>query len=224
MTHVLKINSIEHSFGKKQIISKINFACNTGDIIAIFGRNGSGKSTLLKILFGTLKANSVNLQIDERTIVKISTADRHIAYLPQDPFLPKDLKVKNIIEMYFPDGDMQNKIFYSPLIHKIENQKIGTLSLGEQRYLEFLLIINLNNPFIILDEPFSMIEPLYKDAIKELIRKHRKYKGFIITDHYYLDVLDVANKKMILKEGALYAVKDEEDLIEFGYLPDVGSK
>jgi ABC-type lipopolysaccharide export system ATPase subunit len=121
--------------------------------------------------------------------------------------------------MYFPDGDVQNKIFYSPLIDKIENLKTGTLSLGELRYLEFLLIINLDHPFILLDEPFSMIEPLYKDAIKEIIKEYKKNKGFIITDHYYLDVLEVANKKMILKEGVSHEVLHLKDLVENGYLP-----
>jgi len=224
MTHILRLDFIEHSFGKKSILSKVNFTCNTGDIIAIFGRNGSGKSTLLKSLFGTLKPDKIELNLDGKKIDHISTKDKTIAYLPQDPFLPKDVKVRNIIPMYFPDGDVQNKIFYSPLIHKIENQRTGTLSLGELRYLEFLLIINLNHPFILLDEPFSMIEPLYKDAIKEIIKENKKDKGFIITDHYYLDIMEVANKKMILKDGISYEVLDLKDLIENGYLPSADKK
>ncbi len=219
MTHILRLDFIEHSFGKKSILSKVNFTCNTGDIIAIFGRNGSGKSTLLKSLFGTLKPDQIELNLDGKKIDHISTKDKTIAYLPQDPFLPKDFKIRNIIPMYFPDGEKQSKIFYSPLVHKIENQRAGTLSLGEQRYLEFLLIVNLNHPFILLDEPFSMIEPLYKDAIKEIIREYKKDKGFIITDHYYLDVMEVATKKMILKEGVSHEALNLTDLIEYGYLP-----
>ncbi|MCW3102688.1 MAG: transporter ATP-binding protein [Bacteroidetes bacterium] len=219
MTHVLRLDFIEHRFGKKSILSKVNFICNTGDVIAIFGRNGSGKSTLLKSLFGTLQPNKIELNLDGRIINRISPKDKTIAYLPQDPFLPKDIIVRNIIPMYFPDGDIQNKIFYSPLIDKIENQRIGTLSLGELRYLEFLLIIHLDHPFILLDEPFSMIEPLYKDAIKDIIIEYKRNKGFIITDHYYSDVMEVANKKMILKGGVSQEVSDLKDLIENGYLP-----
>ena len=216
----MRLDHIDHSYGKKQILSKVDFTCTTGDIIAIFGRNGSGKSTLLKSLFGTLKPDHVELYMNNMKIEKITTKNKHIAYLPQDIFLPKDLKVRNIIPMYFPDDEKQNKIFYSPLVHKIENQMAGTLSLGEQRYIEFLLIVNLNHPFILLDEPFSMIEPLYKEAIKEIIATNKKDKGFIITDHYYLDVMEVANKKMILKEGILYEVFNLKDLMEYGYLPE----
>jgi ABC-type multidrug transport system ATPase subunit len=224
MTHILRLDLIEHNFGKKSILSKVNFTCNTGDVMAIFGRNGSGKSTLLKSLFGTLQPDKIELNLDGRIISHISPKDKIIAYLPQDPFLPKDVKVRNIIPMYFPDGDVQNRIFYSPLIDKIGNQKTGTLSLGELRYLEFLLIINLDHPFILLDEPFSMIEPLYKDAIKEIIKEYKKDKGFIITDHYYLDILEVANKKMILKDGISHEVLGLKDLIENGYLPSADKK
>lgn len=218
MNHVLRLESVNHSYGQKEILSNVKLTCNTGDIIAIFGRNGSGKSTLLKILFGTQKPNNIDLYVDNTKIDNITPKSNLIAYLPQEPFMPKDLKVRDIIPIYFPDGDKQNKIFHSPLIHKIETQRVGTLSLGEQRYLEFLLIVNLNHPFILLDEPFSMIEPLYKDAIKEIILQYKKDKGFIITDHYYLDIFDVANKKLIIKDGISHEVKDIKDLVENGYL------
>ena len=224
MNHTLRLESVNHSYGKRQILSNVKLTCDTGDIIAIFGRNGSGKSTLLKILFGTEKPNGIDLYVDNIKIDNITPKSNLIAYLPQEPFMPKDLKVRDIIPMYFPDGNKQNKIFHSPLIQKIETQKAGTLSLGEQRYLEFLLIINLNHPFILLDEPFSMIEPLYKDAIKETMLLNQKDKGFIITDHYYLDIFDVANKKIIIKDGVSYEVTDLNDLKENGYLSSANQK
>lgn len=220
MTNSLKLDSVDLSFGKKQLLSNVNFICNTGEILAIFGRNGSGKSTLLKILFGTLKPNKIALYINSNKIEKISTKNKLIAYLPQAPFLPKDITVRRIIPMYFSDGETQNKIFYSPLINKIENQKIGTLSLGEQKYLEFLLIINLNHPFILLDEPFAMVEPLYIDSIKDILTKYKNDKGIIITDHYYRNVLEIADRKIIIKDGKAIEIENEIDLIENGYLPE----
>lgn len=224
MNHLLKVNHVEHFYGKKKTLSKVNFICNTSDIIGIFGRNGSGKSTLLKILFGTVVPHKIDLYFDNNRIDKTSPKHNTIGYLPQEPFLPKDLKVRSIIPMYFAEGEKQNKIFYAPMINRIENQKIGSLSLGEQRYLEFLLIINLDHNFILLDEPFSMIEPLYKDAIKENIIKHKTSKGFIITDHYYFDVMDVANKKYVMKEGVCHEIENLNDLMEFGYLSSALSK
>ncbi len=215
----LKLDSVDHSFGKKQILSNVNFTCNTGEILAIFGRNGSGKSTLLKILFGNLKPNKIALYINNNKIEKISTKNKLIAYLPQIPFLPKDLTVRRIIPMYFSDGATQDKIFYSPLINKIETQKIGTLSLGEQKYLEFLLIINLNHPFILLDEPFTMLEPLYIESVKDILTSRKNDKGIIITDHYYRDVFEIANKKMIIKDGISHEILNLGELSSYGYTP-----
>lgn len=223
MTNSLRLDSVDLSFGKKQILSNVNFTCKTGEILAIFGRNGSGKSTLLKILFGTLKPNNINLYINSDKIEKISTKNKLIAYLPQEPFLPKDITVRQIIPMYFSDGASQDKIFYSPFINKIETQKIGTLSLGEQKYLEFLLIINLNHPFILLDEPFLMLEPLYIDSVKNILTKYKNDKGIIITDHYYRDVFEIANKKIIIKEGISHEILNLNELCDYGYISQIKS-
>jgi len=62
-----------------------------------------------------------------------------------------------------------------------------------------LLVINLDQPFILLDEPFWMVEPLYKDLIKQKIIEYKTSKGFLITDHYYLDVLEIADKVNLIK-------------------------
>jgi len=219
MINSLKLDSVEHYFGKKQILSNVNFTCNIGEILAIFGRNGSGKSTLLKILFGTLKPNKIELYINNNKIEKISTKNKLIAYFPQVPFLPKDITVRRIIPMYFSDGETQDKIFYSPLINRIETQKIGTLSLGEQKYLEFLLIINLNHPFILLDEPFTMLEPLYINTIKDILTRYKNDKGIIITDHYYRDVFEIANKNIIIKDGVSHEISNLVELYNYGYIP-----
>lgn len=219
MIKSLRLDYVDFSFGKKQILSNVSFTCSTGEILAVFGRNGSGKSTLLKILFGSLKPNKIELYINGDKIEKISTNDKLIAYLPQVPFLPKDITVRRIIPMYFPDGETQNKIFYSPLINKIERQRIGTLSLGEQKYLEFLLIINLSHPFILLDEPFSMLEPIYIESIKDILTKYKKDKGIIITDHYYRDVFEIADTKIILKDGVSHEILNMNELCDYGYIP-----
>lgn len=218
MEHTLDVKSIIHSFGKRQILSDISFTCKTGDIVGIFGRNGTGKSTLLKILFGTLRATKSEFYIDNNIVEKSTRLNKFIAYHHQEVFLPKNLTVRNLIPLYFSDGEKQNKLFYDQAINKIEKQKVGVLSIGEQRYLQFLLILNSDQHFLLLDEPFSMLEPLYKDLIKEKIESYKYSKCFIITDHYYLDVLQIANTKKLIKDGVMVTVKYDTDLVKFGYL------
>lgn len=186
--------------------------------MGIFGRNGTGKSTLLKILFGTLHPDKSEFYLDNQNVSCKGPLNKFIGYHHQEVFLPKNITVRNLISMYLPDDEKQNKLFYNQRINKIESQKVGVLSLGEQRFLQFLLLLNFDHYFLLLDEPFSMIEPLYKDLIKEKIEEYRSEKGFIITDHYYLDVLQVSTIKKVIKDGVMKTVINDIDLVDFGYL------
>ena len=202
-------------------MSNISFHLKGGEILGIFGRNGCGKSTLLKIVFGVLPADDQEILIDNAYFNPlINIKSMKISYLPQDSFLPKNVTIRDIIQLYYNDGDSQDMIFHDPRIAKLERQKIATLSLGERRYFEILLISRLPHPFLLLDEPFSMVEPLYQDAIKELLIEVKKDKGIIITDHYYRNVLDVSDRKMLLMDGSMIEIENEHDLIKNGYLPE----
>ena len=215
----LAISNFTKLFGGKVIADKLSLELNTGDITGIFGRNGCGKSTLLKILFSTVKADDISIKLNSGTI---NTSDiipqSIIGYLPQEPFLPKNLKVRDIIPLYFK-GDAQDKLFYADGIFKIANTVVGKLSMGELRYFELLLVGNLNHPFLLLDETFSMVEPLYKEKIKKFLIQLKTTKGIIVTDHYYKDVLDISNKNFLLKEGRLIIITNQSELIAEDYLP-----
>ncbi len=219
MSHLLEISGAYKSFGKKRILENIAFNLKTGDILGIFGRNGSGKSSLLKMMFGTLPADHIQIKFDSEIIEVNEIIPRQlIGYLPQDSFLPKGTKVRDIIPLFYNDEEKQNKVFYAPGVSKFDNTKIGKLSMGQLRYLEILLVGSLDHPFIMLDEPFSMLEPLYKELLKELLRNLNKTKGIIVTDHYYRDVLDVTNTNFLLKDGHKIEILDPIDLENNGYI------
>lgn len=216
---LLKVTEINKSYGKKIILKNINLECGVGEITGIFGRNGTGKSTLLKLIFGTVKADSILIKINSESISqKAIIPSKRIGYLPQDTFLPKERKVREIIPFFFPKGDDQDKIFYSPQVSSFEKIKIGKLSLGQLRYLELLIIGNLNHQFLMLDEPFSMIEPIYKDVIKGLLLELKKTKGIILTDHYYNDVLEITDKNFVIKDSEMIKIIDKNDLVKYEYL------
>ncbi len=218
MKNELKVYYARKSFGAKKVLENISFTLSQGEIVGVFGKNGSGKSTLLKILFGTLKATALDLRINDIPIKsKDIISKRHIGYLPQELFLPKHTMVRDVIPLFY-DGDDQDLIFRAPFIENIAAKKTGVLSMGEKRYLELLLVANLEHPFLLLDEPFSMIEPLYKEKIKEFLISLKAKKGIILTDHYYQDVLDVTDKNILLKNGVSYEIHSTEDLQQMNYL------
>jgi ABC-type lipopolysaccharide export system ATPase subunit len=216
---VLKIDEAAKSFAGKEILKDVSLELHTGEIVGLFGRNGSGKSTLLKMIFGTLKADKIKMVLSGKEVrQKNIIPEQRIAYLPQERFLPKHLKIRDIIPLYFQEEAALDRIFYAPAVTKFEKLKPDELSVGQLKYIEILLISNLEHPFLLLDEPFSMIDPLYKDLIKELLLKLKSTKGILITDHYYEDVLQITDRNYIISDGAIKNIASKEELKEYGYL------
>jgi ABC-type multidrug transport system ATPase subunit len=216
---ILELHKAEKSFGDKEVLKNISFSCETGEILGVFGRNGSGKSTLLKMIFGTLKASNIKINLNHKSLNPSKVIlQKNIAYLPQHSFLPINSKVRNVIPIYYQSQEEQDKIFYDSQIALISSKKIKELSLGQLRYLQVLLIGNLKRDFILLDEPFSMIDPLYKEKISELLVGLKKEKGIIITDHYYNDVLNITTKNILIKEGISISINNKDDLKQFNYI------
>jgi len=216
---VLQLYSAQKTFGKKKVLSEVSFQIETGDILGVFGSNGSGKSTLLKLLFGILKADAMDLRLDANKVVASEIIKKQlIGYLPQHPFLPKNSKVRDIIPMYHDSEEKQDAVFYNPGVAKLTHKKTGELSQGERKYFEAVLLGHLEHPFLMLDEPFSMLEPLQTEAIKEFLLQLKTTKGLIITDHYYNDVLDITTQNLVIKDGQSFEVHGADDLRKFEYL------
>lgn len=219
MDSTLQLYYARKCFGRREVLSQVTFELAQGEILGLFGRNGSGKSTLLKILFGTLKADALDLRLNGLPLKpRKDMSTQYIGYLPQDNFLPKHLKVRDVIPLFYTNGEEQDVIFRAAFIEKIAASKIGTLSMGQKRYLELLLVAHLPHPFLMLDEPFSMIEPLYKEVIQEFLLSLKAKKGILLTDHYYSDVLKISDRSLVLVNGASQIASQEEDLRALGYL------
>ncbi len=216
---ILEITNLSKSYGNKTILKDLNLTCKKGEIIGLLGRNGIGKSTLLKLIYGTEKADTITLKFNTKPLApKKVIPSKQIAYLPQHSFLPKDISVRKVIPLFYSDGNEQETIFYAPKVASFEHLKIRELSQGQLRYLEVLIIGHLNHPFIMLDEPFSMIEPIYKEVIKDTLLNLKASKGIIITDHYYDDVFDISDKNFLIKDAKTIEVKSKKDLVEHDYL------
>lgn len=219
----LIVNSVTKKFKTRIVLDDLSLRVETGEIVGLLGRNGCGKSTLLKILFGVMRCEHHDILMDNAAFnPSTNIRMRQIGYLPQDSFLPSTMTVRDVIPLFYDDGDAQDKVFYDPRIARFERQRIGTLSVGERRYLEIVLMARLPHRFLMLDEPFSMVEPMYHDAINELLVEIKKEKGIIITDHYYRNVLKLSDRNVLMKDGKAIAIEHERDLITNGYLPAEG--
>jgi ABC-type lipopolysaccharide export system ATPase subunit len=214
---VLEVDSVQKQYDGKIIVSDVYLKCETTDIIGVLGRNGSGKSTLLKIIFGIVAADFKFIRVDG--VVKSKTSDllNEISYLPQDNFIPSLFSIKKTIQLSIAKDKLQ-EFFADEMIQSMFDKKIKDLSGGELRYLEIKLILNNTSKFVLLDEPYNGLSPIMIEKINQLITAMASFKGVIITDHNYENVIKVSTKLALMKEGKMHHLKDKSELVEKGYL------
>jgi lipopolysaccharide export system ATP-binding protein len=219
MSNLLEIDSVVKSYGLYDVLTDIYLRCQTGDIIGMLGRNGTGKSTLMKILFGTLQADRKFIRIDGKVYNQPYKIINEICYLPQDSFLPKYMSVEKAIELYLGKQQVTNFLEDS-ILQKLNTSKISHLSGGELRYLEIKLLLHTDCKFILLDEPFNGVSPILVGEIKKLILKTSEFKGIILTDHDYRNVLDVANQFCLIYDGGIKKIDNKQELVRWGYISE----
>jgi len=220
MSHYLEIDSVNKSFGQNRVLSDIYLKCETGDIVGMLGSNGSGKSTLLKILFGSIQAEQKFIRIDDKIFDCPYQSQGEIAYLPQDSFIPRYMTLAAAAKLYLSTGEQVKQFFDDSALDLLQHRKASQLSGGELRYAEIKLLLSVDVKFVLLDEPFNGISPLSIESVKEMIRKSAQYKGIILADHDYRNVLDVASRPYLLWDGGLKSMKDKEDLVLRGYMSE----
>ncbi len=214
----MQVESVMKSFGTKHVLTDVFLSCRPGEIIGLLGKNGTGKSTLLKIIFGSLSADQKFIKIGHKIIRGLLNNRNLVNYLPQNHFLPNHIKVSTIIYL-FCDKRNASLIKANDLIKPMLNKKSKQLSGGEKRILEILLVLHSNVRYILIDEPFNGIDPIYKEDIKNLIKEQSINKGFIITDHDYRNILDIATRIILMHDGGTKVILKNDELKIWGYIP-----
>ena len=212
----LHVDSVNHRFGEREVLSSVFLNCKIGEVVGLLGRNGSGKSTLLKIIFGEIKPHFMYLKVDGELTFKTYLTGK-VAYLPQGYFIPYYLRIADLVNLY--TRTYRNQLLAVEVIKSNLKEKLGNLSGGNRRLVEALLIIYSDAKYILLDEPFSQLAPLIADELKAHIKKFIQQKGFIVTDHYYQQILAVSSRVVLINNGCNYHIDNEDDLILNGYLP-----
>jgi ABC-type multidrug transport system ATPase subunit len=215
---ILEVDSVQYSIGQRKVLSNIYFKLEVGQVIGILGRNGCGKTSLLKIVFGTLAANSINVRIDGVQHRKPFTSGK-ISLLPQSSFLPPNIQVSKAIDLFAGIGNDAESLKNDERISRILLSKVKELSGGLRRYLEIGLILSLKSQFVLLDEPFAEIDPIFREKIKAWIIGSKKTKGIIVSDHDHHNILAMSDKVALLTQGKLVKIEGPSELKDYNYLP-----
>lgn len=216
---ILKTDSVQLEFNGRKILQDVYLECKQGEVLGILGRNGCGKSSLLRIIFGTLSPAYKHVSISGEYI-KTGYKNRRIAYLPQDNYLPKGIKIKNLAKAIIDDRFWDDLTAHA-VYHNHHEKTVAELSGGELRQLETLMVIYSKADFILLDEPFTHISPIQAEMFKAIIKKCAKVKGIILTDHQYYNILDVSDRIILINDGYTRPIKHRDELVTYGYLSHI---
>lgn len=212
---VLRAEKLTKSFNHRVVVKKVNIEVRSGEIIGLLGRNGAGKTTTFQMIVGLVKPDSGEIFIDETNISRYSSPNRAsagITYLPQEHSVFLKASVMNNLMLVLElqplqkkeRKDMARKLLEELGLEAISKQPAYSLSGGERRRLEICRSLILKPKFLLLDEPFTGIDPLtIIDLQKILMRLKAKGIGIIISDHNVRDALKIADRAYIIDNGEL---------------------
>ena len=216
---VLELRNIEKSFGEKKVLTGVSFKAEGGKAFGLLGRNGAGKTTSIRILMDVFPANSGEVLIDGHPI---DYSKIGIGYLPEERGLyPKKIIVDQLT--YFAElKGMSRKEAVKSIDYWLErlgmteyrNKKLETLSKGNQQKIQLITALAHDPDIIILDEPFSGLDPvnamLLKDVVKEQIAKG---KIVLFSSHQmsyieeFCDSIAILNNGVVALHGDLHDIK-----------------
>lgn len=214
MNHLLEIDGVQLQLNGRKLLSDIYLSCKTGKITGLLGKNGQGKSCLMKIIYGSLHCEK-SVRFDHISIVESFKRPDLLMYLPQFNFIPKSLSLSRVFQDFgLVYSNFQNT--FSEFV-KGENLSIGNLSSGERRLIEIYVIVMCKSQFAILDEPFTHLNPLQIEKVKELLIIEKANKGLLITDHLYRHIIDICDDLYVLTNQKTYLTKNIIDIERLGY-------
>ncbi len=210
---VLALNRLGKSYFGRQVVKEVNLEVESGSVVGLLGPNGAGKTTTFYMTVGMIKPDRGHVFLDEEEITEdpmYVRARKGVGYLPQEASAFRKLSVKENILVVLeaqPLNRAQQEERADGLldelgIRHLSGQKAGSLSGGERRRLEITRSLASNPSFILLDEPFSGIDPLAVIDIKKII-SHLKERGIgiLITDHNVRETLCICDQAFILNNG-----------------------
>ena len=212
-------------YNGRAVVDGVDLAVARGEIVGLLGPNGAGKTTTFAMMVGYVRPDGGRILLDEQSITDIPMHRRArlgIGYLAQEPSIFRKLSVEqNILAVLetLPLSRAHRRQRLDELLNELgithlARQKAFTLSGGEKRRLEITRAMVTNPQFILLDEPFSGIDPITVFEAQEMIRglKHRGL-GVLLTDHNVRETLEITDRAYIMAEGRVLITGTAHDLI-----------
>src|SRR5713226_8387103 len=219
---MLKLQAVElsKSYRGRRVVDDVELEIGQGEVVGLLGPNGAGKTTTFYIIVGLARPDSGRVLLNDEEITDLR-ARSGISYLPQEPSVFRQLtSEENLLAVLetlplTPEQqrDRLEELLVQLGLETVRTSKAYTLSGGERRRLEIARSLTLQPSFILLDEPFSGIDPLTVKDLQEIIRELATSGiGVLITDHNVRETLSVTDRAYILRSGKIFRKGRPEEL------------
>jgi lipopolysaccharide export system ATP-binding protein len=212
----LETVNVSKTYKGRAVVKDVNLSVGQGEVVGLLGPNGAGKTTTFYIIVGLTRPDSGSVRLGSHNITDLPMymrAKNGIGYLPQEASVFRKLTVEANIMAILETLPMSKKERREKLETLLEEFGIGhvrksladTLSGGERRRVEIARSLVISPKFILLDEPFSGIDPITVIEIQKIIH-HLKAKsiGVLITDHNVRETLQVTDRAYIINNGSIF--------------------
>jgi len=220
----LRASDLKKTYRGRRVVDNVSLEVCQGEVVGLLGPNGAGKTTTFNILVGLIRPDYGRVQLDDEDITDLPMylrARNGISYLPQEPSVFRQLTVEEnllaVLETLPLTAEQQRdrleELLAQMKLESVRDHGAYTLSGGERRRLEIARSLVLEPAFILLDEPFSGIDPLTVVDIQKMIRDlSRDGIGVLVTDHQVRETLSVTDRAYIVQSGKVLAAGTPADL------------
>jgi lipopolysaccharide export system ATP-binding protein len=211
---ILKVDGLVKSYGRRRVVDGVDFEVHRGEVVGLLGPNGAGKTTTFRMTCGMVDPDRGRVSLLGQNVTNWPMYRRAreggMGYLAQESSVFRKLSVQNnllgMMQMLGMRRSVRKKRCRELLeqfnITHIRRAKAGTLSGGERRRLEIARCLISNPKIILLDEPFTGIDPVTIDGIQVIIRQLREAGiSVLVTDHQVRETLEITSRSYVIRAG-----------------------
>ncbi len=222
--HILEGKGLYRTYGQREVVRNVSLEVHRGEIVGLLGPNGAGKTTTFYILTGMIRPTAGQVGLDGEDITQMPMylrARKGIGYLSQEPSVFTRLTVEDnlrlVLQVSGLNEDEQKerleKLLMELHITHIRKSRASTLSGGERRRTEIARSLVANPSFMLLDEPFSGVDPIAVEEIQHIVLQLRERNiGVLITDHSVRETLSITDRAYLLYDGVMMKSGTAEEL------------
>ena len=220
----LQTSEISKAYHGRRVVDDLSIYVEQGEVVGLLGPNGAGKTTSFYMIVGLISPDSGRILLDEREITALPMYQRArlgISYLPQEPSVFRKLTVEEnlmaILETLPLSGGERRTRMIQLIeelgLEKVRQNKGYALSGGERRRVEIARSLVIQPSFLLLDEPFSGIDPIQVLEIQRIVFElNRNGIGVLVTDHNVRETLAVTDRAYIINNGRIFRAGSPEAL------------